>query len=980
MSAQPDPGTVLAGRYEVVRRQADGTLLGRDTATMASVTITAAEAGLVSADAAGLIAREVTDLERLPGLATPLFAGRDGGWFLLVTPLIRGVPLAERLAPGGLPLAAVLQVARDLLAALASAHSRGLLHLAISPATVMVNPDGAIRGASLAGFGGAALRDCIAGDPGPSDVRYAAPERAGVLDRPVDHRTDLYSIGLVLHECLTGRPAYLAGSDGELLRRRLTDRPPALTPERPEVPAALEAEILRMLAVDPVDRPADAAAALRALDPAGAPHSGPPRGAGPGALVGRDAELAALVARLCAARDGHGSAVLLEGAAGVGKTRLLEELCRLAAAEGATVLRGAAREYPPAPASGLDGVVDGLLALDPERLRAAVRGPAATSVCDLLPRLGPLLGVAAAPAHHRPSDPVRWSGAHALARLLAAAGRPGSPALIVLDDCQWADAAVLDLIAAWSAVAGARHASLIVGLRPRGLPDDHPLRQIAAIGRVAVGPLPDAAAAELARSAADSGDATGADFVAAAAAGNPARAALAASGLRDARVVPGRVPSPEDVASWRLELLPDEVRKLLGAGALLGREFSLDLAAAMLGRGDTWTELARAGAERRRLVVRSGPEERRLTFCHDDLRQAVLASISPGDRRRLHARARDVLAPDGGDVYATAWHALASGDPERAVPRAMAAARAATGRQALDVAEHYLREARQAAAGLPTERTLEIVEDLAAVYLAQGRTDLAEEQLSAAARTAREPARRTAIGVTLARLDASRGDHTAATPAAEAAIQSRGERHPGASPVALVVLLAVELLAHLRVRRRRRRKADPAAAAEYLLLARCYAGAGRRAGAVWAALRALHLAEAAGYGPLLADCQGGFARVLREAGFDRRALVVARRAVTAAAGLGDLAAGRAVAVEGELLYGSAQYADAADCFARAAGLLGEAAAPDEADAAILWGGFCDYRAARVDEARGTAAGVRRRALGRDAGKLAAAATGLSLKA
>ncbi|MCA1690387.1 MAG: hypothetical protein LC720_08200, partial [Actinobacteria bacterium] len=227
----PGSGTILADHYEVIRPLENGLLLGRDTATPRSVVIASAEAGLVPPAAAGLIARHVGELGGIPSLAAPLHSGRDGAWFTLVWPLVHGVSLADRLTHGRLSVPATLLVARDLLGALAGAHARGLLHLGLSPASVTVNAGVAVRGATLTGFGAAVLADCAAAEPGQVDVRYAAPERAGVLDHPVDHRADLYSLGLILHECLTGRPPYAAEYDGELLRRRLTDPPPSLRAE-----------------------------------------------------------------------------------------------------------------------------------------------------------------------------------------------------------------------------------------------------------------------------------------------------------------------------------------------------------------------------------------------------------------------------------------------------------------------------------------------------------------------------------------------------------------------------------------------------------------------------------------------------------------------------------------------------------------------------------------------------------------------------
>ena len=222
---------------------------------------------LVSADEQARVESRVAELRRAraSSLAVPLHAARDGGWFLLATPFVHGVPLDERFGSGGIDVAPTLQVAGDLLRAVATAHEHGLTRLDLRPSNVIVNPDGRIRSATLVGFATAILRDCLAGGDLAPAVADRAPELVGAVDRPVDGRADVYAAGLIIHECLTGRPVHTGETDGELLRWCLTDRPSRLRPTHPDLPAGVEAEILRMLEVDADDRPADATEALAAI-------------------------------------------------------------------------------------------------------------------------------------------------------------------------------------------------------------------------------------------------------------------------------------------------------------------------------------------------------------------------------------------------------------------------------------------------------------------------------------------------------------------------------------------------------------------------------------------------------------------------------------------------------------------------------------------------------------------------------------------
>src|SRR5206468_13052142 len=100
----------------------------------------------------------------------------------------------------------------------------------------------------------------------PEAVRHMSPEQSGILDRGVDGRSDLYSLGVVLFECLAGRPPFPAQSASELFRLQLTAPPPKLRSAGVVVPDALDGVVQRLLQMDPRDRYQSAGAALADLD------------------------------------------------------------------------------------------------------------------------------------------------------------------------------------------------------------------------------------------------------------------------------------------------------------------------------------------------------------------------------------------------------------------------------------------------------------------------------------------------------------------------------------------------------------------------------------------------------------------------------------------------------------------------------------------------------------------------------------------
>src|SRR5438067_4549883 len=152
----------------------------------------------------------------------------------------------------------------DVLRTVETAHERGVLHRDIKPANVVVDPGSPLRWAVLIDFGLArsgrldeSLRDQAVGT-----ARYIAPEQAGLLDVPVDERADLYSVGVLLFECLAGRPPFEGASVGEVLRQHLSETPPELRGLGVDVPRAVDAVAQRLLRKDPADRYQSAGAVL----------------------------------------------------------------------------------------------------------------------------------------------------------------------------------------------------------------------------------------------------------------------------------------------------------------------------------------------------------------------------------------------------------------------------------------------------------------------------------------------------------------------------------------------------------------------------------------------------------------------------------------------------------------------------------------------------------------------------------------------
>ena len=190
--------------------------------------------------------------------------GEDGGELFIAMEKLEGESLGDRLKRGPLTAAEAVQVALGVLSGLEAVHARGLLHRDLKPSNVYLTP----HGVKLLDFGLALPVSTAGGDAGqtmpgltlPGTVMgtpaYMAPEQ--VLAQPVDRRTDLYALGALLFEMLTGAPPFQAATPAETLARIVSERPPALGGSA--LVAAVDRVVHRALARAPDDRYPDATA------------------------------------------------------------------------------------------------------------------------------------------------------------------------------------------------------------------------------------------------------------------------------------------------------------------------------------------------------------------------------------------------------------------------------------------------------------------------------------------------------------------------------------------------------------------------------------------------------------------------------------------------------------------------------------------------------------------------------------------------
>ncbi len=158
----------------------------------------------------------------------------------------------------------VIDLARQITAGLSEAHAQGVVHRDLKPENVMLARDGMVKlmdfGIARALGGNTISKQTVIGTPG-----YMAPEQS--QGKVVDQRTDLYALGLILYECLTGKRAFSGATPVEVALKQLRERPAPLRKFIPTTPPHLEAVVLRCLEKEPGRRFASAAEIQRALVP-----------------------------------------------------------------------------------------------------------------------------------------------------------------------------------------------------------------------------------------------------------------------------------------------------------------------------------------------------------------------------------------------------------------------------------------------------------------------------------------------------------------------------------------------------------------------------------------------------------------------------------------------------------------------------------------------------------------------------------------
>ena len=421
--------------------------------------------------------------------------GEEAGQPYMVQPAMSGGSveiLIRESSDHGLPIDQAVGIAKQVCRGLEFAHSQGVVHRDLKPGNVWIASDGT---AKIGDFGLAqslGLSRLTAEDKVVGTPFYMVPEQA--MGGEIAEPSDLYSLGCMFYEMVTGRPPFVGGDQVAILGQHLNTPPVSPTWHNPEVPTGLEALILRLLEKDPASRPASAAEVLQSLDaidlgsPLQEPSDATPAGPDPTygrTFVGREAELRQLHKAFDAAMSGEGSLFMVVGEPGIGKTTICDQLATYAKLRGGMTLVGHCYEEGSLSLPYLafvEAMRTYVLDRDADGLRSDL-GSGASEVARIVSEVRERLDV-------EPSDPGdpeqdRYRLMQSVTSFLTNAASV-QPLVIVLEDLHDADAGTLDMLTHVSRnLSGAR--LMIVGTyRDVEVDRSHPLSSaLAELRRVA---------------------------------------------------------------------------------------------------------------------------------------------------------------------------------------------------------------------------------------------------------------------------------------------------------------------------------------------------------------------------------------------------------------------------------------------------------------------------------------------------------------
>ncbi|MBU1170140.1 MAG: AAA family ATPase [Proteobacteria bacterium] len=412
-----------------------------------------------------------------------------------------GTPLGNVVSNKQSHLIFFLDIAVDILETLGQLHPKNIIHKNITPQSILIHPKtGTVKLTHFGFIPTLTHENDTLHDPFVirNTLTYFSPEQTGHMNRPIDYRTDIYSLGIVLYELLTGSPPFVMDNPMEMIHAHMARLPVPPDQVRPNVPHIISEIILKLLSKNPEDRyqschgvAADLMECREQLKNRQAIESFPLCTHDislqfniPQILVGRDKEVALLMAAFDRINTGEKELVLVGGLPGIGKSALINEIRKPVVANKGYFSSGKfdqfTRDIPySALIQSFKGIIHQILAEGDKkiaqwqkRIRAAL-GPNGKVMTDVIPALELLIG----PQPEIPTlDPEESKNRfnYVFQNLINSLACQEHSLVIFLDDMQWADAASTELIRTVITHHSTRHFLLICAYRSNEIGPAHP--------------------------------------------------------------------------------------------------------------------------------------------------------------------------------------------------------------------------------------------------------------------------------------------------------------------------------------------------------------------------------------------------------------------------------------------------------------------------------------------------------------------------
>jgi tetratricopeptide (TPR) repeat protein len=581
--------------------------------------------------------------------------------------------------------------------ALSVAHGAGIAHRDLTPGNVMVSDDDRVK---VLDFGLAKLCEVDTQPVGPEStlqtltqagglmgtVPYMSPEQVQGL--PVDHRTDIFSFGIVLYEMATGRRPFRGDTGAYLMSSILRDEPTPLAEARDDLPRHLGRIVRRCLEKEPGRRYQTAAdlrddladlrrelsdgqsAAARSSPSVAAPRAeeAPARKTYRTPFVGRDAERTEILRLVELAEQGRGGLLLIGGEPGVGRTRLAEELWQDARERGCLSLLGHCYEMEGTPPFiPWVEILEYTSRIAPRDALRELLGDAAPEVAKLVPELHRLFPDIPKPLALPPDQARRYLFNSFQEFLERSSGV--QPLFLVIEDLQWADESTLLLLQHLAQHVREERILIVGTYRDVDLDPDQPLSKalrelvrerlaqrlsLKRLGREHVAEILEGLGGQpppqsLVQVIVEKTD------------GNPFfieeiyqhleedGKLFDGSGAWRTNLSAQELEVPEGVrlvVGRRLERLSDEGRKVLTAAAVVGRRFGFELLEAIVDLDPDLLLDTMEEAERLHIIRPISDSHSRdvlFTFPHELIRQTLASGLSVLRRQRLHKRIAEAM-------------------------------------------------------------------------------------------------------------------------------------------------------------------------------------------------------------------------------------------------------------------------------------------------------------------------------------------------